>query len=83
MTTIKNFIYLDDYKMYSMSSQVSRGVVYSESSYKDVTKGASQNIEHSDLHEESPIIEHGFGRVEYKHVHDYAYIDFEDQLRKK
>ena len=82
---IKNFIYLDDYKMYSMSSQVFGGVVHSKSSYKDVTKGASQNIEgieHSDLHEEASIIEHGFGGVEYKHVHDYAYIDFENRLRK-
>lgn len=87
MTIIKNFIYLDDYKMYSMSSQLSGGVVHSESSYKDVTKKASQNIEgegleHSNLHEENPIIEHGFGGVEHKHVHDYAYIDFENRLRE-
>ena len=85
MTTIKNFIYLDDYKMYSMSSQLFGGVDHSKSSYEDVTKGASQNIEgleHSDLHEENPIIEHGFGHVAHKHVHDYAYIDFENRLRK-
>ena len=85
MTKIKNFIYLDDYKMYSMSSQVFGGVVHSKSSYEDVTKGASQNtegLEHSDLHKENPIIEHGFGDVQHKHIHDYAYIDFEDRLRK-
>ena len=85
MTKIKNFIYLDDYKMYSMSSQVFGGVVHSKSSYEDVTKGASQNtggLEHSDLHEENPIIEHGFGNVKHKHIHDYAYIDFENRLRK-
>ena len=85
MTTIKNFIYLDDYKMHSMSSQVFGGVGHSKSSYEDVTKGASQNIEgleHSNLHEESPIIEHGFGHVAHKHIHDYAYIEFENRLRK-
>ncbi|MDE0087530.1 MAG: hypothetical protein OXU23_17540 [Candidatus Poribacteria bacterium] len=85
MDKIKNFIYLDDYKMYSMSSQVLGGVVHSKSSYEDVTKGASRNIEgieHSELHEEVPIIEQGFGGVEHKHVHDYAYLDFENRLKK-
>lgn len=85
MTTIKNFIYLDDYKMYSISSQLSGGVVHSKSIYQDIARKASQNIEdieHSDLHEEAPIIEHGFGGVEHKHVHDYAYLDFENRLKK-
>lgn len=83
MTKIKNFIYLDDYKMYSMSSQVFGGVVHSKSDYKDTTKAVSENIEgieHPDLHKDAPA-SHGFGGIRHKHVHDYAYIDFENQLR--
>lgn len=68
-----------------MLSQMSEGFVHSRSSFKDFTKSASQNIENdeqTDLYEDGSIISHGFGGIEYKYIHDYAYISFEEHLEK-
>ena len=75
MDAIKNFIYLDEYKMYSMSAQIFGGVIHSLSSYEDITKEKDED-------EETPIVKHEFGGEEHKHFHDYAYIRFEERLKE-
>jgi hypothetical protein len=79
---IKSFLYLDEYKMYSISSQVFEGLTEYVISY---SANASQNLEK----QEGPI---GSGRVlaeiisqnasqgEKKFLHDYAYTLFEQKL---
>ncbi|MDE0313692.1 MAG: hypothetical protein OXM61_02220 [Candidatus Poribacteria bacterium] len=81
---IKSFIYLDEYKMYSISSQMSGGITdYLMSHKKSTTEEAEE--------QKGPV---GSGRVvgdtlksesgiqEKKHLHDYNYTLFEEELNK-
>ncbi len=42
MQTIKNFIYLDEYKMYSISSQIFEGITEYLMNYEESTKEESE-----------------------------------------
>lgn len=82
---IKNFIYLDEYKMYSMSSQVFEGVT----EYLVSDKGSSTEKSES---QKGPVAS---GRLladilkttnrisEKKYLHDYSYTLFEQHLMQE
>lgn len=79
---IKNFIYLDEYKMYSLSSQIFEGITeylvstnYKEEENNDKQKGgfASGRIL-------ADIIKDGSKTEERKYLHDYSYTLFEKYL---
>ena len=82
LKTIKNLIYLDEYKMYSLASQMFRGVTESV-----VRIDASTN-EQRDGQDGSffsgrtmaDILTSGTSTQERKYLHDYAYTRFEDEL---
>ncbi len=81
---IKSFIYLDEYKMYSISSQIFAGLTEYVIDY-------SANAESEKEEQKGPI---GSGRIladiisregsieEKKFLHDYSYTLFEDELIK-
>lgn len=81
---MKSFVYLDEYKMYSLSSQLLEGVtdyVVKES------KRLDSDVEEQDGPRNSgkklaEIIETTSSNVEKKFLHDYAYTLFEDKLRE-
>ncbi len=85
MKKIKNFIYLDEYKMYSISSQIFEGITEYLMSYKEAT------IEES-TEQKAPIISSGrvvadilkseSGIQEKKYLHDYTYKIFEEELNE-
>ncbi len=79
---IKSFIYLDEYKMYSISSQIFEGLTESVTSY-------SRTTEEDQERQRGPV---GSGRVladiigkessteERKFLHDYSYSLFEEKI---
>lgn len=81
---MKSFVYLDEYKMYSLSSQLLEGVtdyVIKES------KRSDSDVEEQDGPRNSgqklaEIIETTSAHVEKKFLHDYAYVLFEDKLKE-
>ena len=84
MQKIKNFIYLDEYKMYSISSQIFEGITeYVINSQRttdeeeETQKGplSSGRIMADILRSES-------GTQEKKYLHDYSYKLFEDYLQE-
>ncbi|WP_330565258.1 hypothetical protein [Pseudomonas yamanorum] len=79
---MRNFLYLDEYKMYSLSSQLFEGVTdyilhesKSQQSDSETQKGpvASGKLM-------AEIIETTSASIEKKFLHDYAYSIFEDKL---
>ena len=83
MGAIKSFVYLDEYKMYSIGSQILEGM--SES----VTTHQVSEIQHEEEQKGpirsgntlSDVLSVGYSIQEQKSLHDYAYISFEDKLR--
>ncbi len=83
MQTIRSFLYLDEYKMYSISSQIFRGLTEYLTDYQGTTREDSEN-------QSGPF---GSGRAmanilrsesmtqERKYLHDYAYSLFEKSLK--
>ena len=83
MQTTRNFLYLDEYKMYSISSQIFGGLTEHLTSYRGTTTEEEEN-------QSGPFAS---GRVianilrsesmtqERKYLHDYAYSLFEKALR--
>ena len=79
---IKNFIYLDEYKMYSLSSQIFEGVTeylvnssYTEEGEEDSQKGIlGSGRLLADIMKKGNISE------EKKFLHDYSYTVFEKHL---
>lgn len=83
MQAIKSFLYLDEYKMYSISSQIFEGITEYLIDYQGTTKEQEEQ-------QRGPI---GSGRVmadilrsvqmaqERIYLHDYSYTLFEDFLR--
>lgn len=79
---IKNFIYLDGYKLYSLSSQVFEGLTeylintnYQEEKNKDSQEGplfSKQLL--------VDVMKDGKKFEEKKHLHDYTFIQFENYL---
>jgi len=79
---IKNFIYLDEYKMYSLSSQIFEGI----------TEYLVSTSKHENAEENTQRGEIGSGRIladiikktnttqEKKYLHDYSYTIFEKHL---
>ena len=83
MDTIKSFAYLDEYKMYSLSSQIFQGLTESLTSYSSDTK--EQGEFHNDVAESGPFIAQNLAAEratqERKYLHDYSYIKFESALQ--
>lgn len=83
MEAIKSFVYLDEYKMYSLSSQIFEGLTESLTSYRSDTK------EEEDIRDDR--VEAGrstaqnfaaeMATQERKYLHDYSYIRFESALQ--
>lgn len=84
MQTIKNFIYLDEYKMYSISSQIFEGITEYLIDYQETTKEEEEK-------QKGPvgsgkimadILKSESGTEEKKYLHDYSYKIFEDYLQE-
>jgi hypothetical protein len=79
---IKNFIYLDEYKMYSLSSQIFEGIT-------EYVLNISQNEENKEsIRKEdygvlADILKKGYQTEEKKYLHDYSYTIFEKHLIDK
>ena len=82
MKSIKNFIYLDDYKMYSISSQIFEGMT------EYIIKGGSEKKEEQNQQKGkyasgrvmADIVETQSGKTEKIFLHDYSYTLFETKL---
>ncbi len=79
---MKNFVYLDEYKMYSLSSQVMEGVTdfVIKESKRSETDSEEQKGPMSSGKRMAEIIETASASVEKRFLHDYAYSLFEDKL---
>ena len=85
MSAIKSFLYLDEYKTYSISSQIFEGITEYLMDYKRTTK-------EQDERQSGPFTS---GRViadilrsesmtqERKFLHDYSYTLFENRLKEE
>ena len=84
MQKIKSFIYLDEYKMYSISSQIFEGITESLMSYQGSTteKEEEQKGPIASGRVMADILKSESGTQEKKYLHDYLYTLFEEQLRK-
>ena len=84
MQTIKSFIYLDEYKMYSISSQIFEGITEYLIDYQGAT------IEEEETQKGpvrsgrivADILKSESGTQEKKYLHDYSYKLFEDHLKE-
>ena len=84
MNAVKNFIYLDEYKMYSISSQIFEGIteylidyqedVKEEKEPHPVPTGSGRII--------ADILKSESGTQEKRYLHDYSYTLFEDYLKE-
>ena len=84
MQKIKSFIYLDEYKMYSISSQIFEGITESLVSYQGSTTGKEeeQKGEIGSGRIIADILRSESGTQEKKYLRDYSYTLFEEELRK-
>ena len=85
MEKIKLFIYLDEYKMYSLSSQMFEGLTESLVEYTG-NESLQQEQQKGPINSGrimSDIIKKGEGKEERKYLHDYAYSLFEKKLEEK
>ena len=84
MEKIKSFIYLDEYKMYSISAQMSGGITdYLMSHQKSTTEEAEeQKGPVGSGQVVADILTSEAGTQEKRHLHDYNYTLFEEGLRK-
>lgn len=82
MQTIKSFIYLDEYKMYSVSSQIFEGITEYSIDYRGATKEEEETqkgpIRSGRIM--ADILKSESGTQEKKYLHDYSYKLFEDRL---
>ena len=81
---MKSFVYLDEYKMYSLSSQLLEGVtdyVIKESKRSDSDMEEQEGPRNSGQ-KLAEIIETTSANVEKKFLHDYAYALFEEKLKE-
>lgn len=82
MDPIKSFIYIDEYRMYSISSQIFEGITehlvkYNETK-KELTEEQKGPIASGRVL--ADILISGSGTQEKKYLHDYSYKLFEDHL---
>jgi len=84
MKAIKSFIYLDEYKMYSISSQIFEGLTEHIVNYKveEEKEMEKQKGEEGSGRILGDIIRKESGTHEKKFLHDYSYTLFEDKLIK-
>ena len=84
MQTIKSFIYLDEYKMYSISSQIFEGITESLTSFQGSTteKEEEQKGPIASGQVMADIWKSESGTHEKKYLHDYSYTLFEEKLNK-
>ena len=84
MEKIKSFIYLDEYKMYSISAQMSGGITdYLMSHQRSKTEETEeQKATFSSGRVVADILTSESGTQEKKHLHDYNYTLFEEGLKK-
>lgn len=85
MKAIRNFIYLDEYKMYSLSSQVFEGITEYLVDYKSQTK-EEQETQKGPIGSGrimADIIRQGSETQEKRFLHDYSYHLFEEHLREQ
>lgn len=81
---IKSFIYLDEYKMYSISSQIFEGITDYLANYQGTTK-EEKEIQKALIRGGqtiADILKSGSGAEEKKYFHDYSYKYFEDYLKE-
>ena len=84
MNTIKNLIYLDEYKMYSLASQMFRGVTESVVKY-DATTSETHDQQTGNIfsgRSMSDLLVSASSTQERKYLHDYAYTTFENELEE-
>ena len=84
MQKIKSFIYLDEYKMYSISSQIFGGITeYSIGHHESTTQNVeTQKGPIASGRIMADILKSESGTQEKKYLHDYSYTLFEEHLRK-
>lgn len=82
MQTIKSFIYLDEYKMYSISSQIFEGITEYSIDYRGAVKEEEETQKGpiSSGRIMADILKSESGTQEKKYLHDYSYKLFEDRL---
>ena len=86
MQKIKSFIYLDEYKMYSISSQIFEGITESIINYQGSTK-EDLEMQKGPIPVVSgrimaDILKSESGTQEKKYLHDYSYTLFEKELNE-
>ena len=83
MPEIKNFLYLDEYKMYSISSQIFEGITEYLTNYTGITKeeNEEQRGPFGSGKVMADILRSNSGSEERKYLHDYSYTLFEKHLR--
>ena len=84
MEAIKSFIYLDEYKMYSIGSQILEGMSESVTTHQvsEIQKGEEQKGPIRSGNTLSDVLRVGHITQEQKSLHDYAYTVFEERLRE-
>jgi hypothetical protein len=82
---MRSFIYLDEYKMYSLSSQIFEGLTESivDEEKSQIQDSDSQKGKIGSGRLMANIIRNESLRSEKKFIHDYSYTLFEDALKKK
>ena len=82
MQAIKSFLYLDEYKMYSISSQVFEGITEYLIDYQGSAQeqGEQQKGPIGSGKVMADILKSESGTQERKYLHDYSYNLFEDRL---
>ena len=83
MQAIKSFLYLDEYKMYSISSQIFEGITEYLIDYSETAKEETE--QQSGLFGSgrvlADILKSAAGTQERKYLHDYSYNLFEERLK--
>ena len=84
MQGIKNFLYLDEYQMYSMSSQVFEGITESLVDSQTTTSEDEEKQKGPvfSARTMANILKTESTRHENKHLHDYSFTLFERQLKE-
>ncbi len=84
MQAIKSFIYLDEYKMYSISSQIFEGITEYLIDYRETKTEESETQKGPIVSGRimADILKSESGTQEKKYLHDYSYKLFEDYLKE-
>ena len=85
MQPIKTFLYLDEYRMYSISSQIFGGLTEYLIDYEAATteENETQRAPFGSGRVMADILKSESGTQEKKYLHDYSYTLFEQHLREQ